>query len=83
MTASDRWAGAVQVSGVDVRVHRMEAPLECFFERYGVSGDGAVLVRPDGFVAWRAESAPASPDGGLAEVLDRLLHRSEGGTCGS
>ncbi|MFI6942091.1 FAD-dependent oxidoreductase [Streptomyces sp. NPDC050418] len=33
-------------------------------ERYGVTPDGAVLVRPDGFVAWR--SAGARTDGAAA-----------------
>ena len=37
--------------------------------RYGVNEDGAVLVRPDGHVAWRA--AGSSPD--AAEVLSMAL----------
>ncbi|MBR7838817.1 FAD-dependent monooxygenase [Actinospica durhamensis] len=40
---------------------------------HGVADDGAVLVRPDGFVAWRSESATADPDGVLAQVLDTVL----------
>jgi putative polyketide hydroxylase len=35
----------------------------------GIPGTGAVLVRPDGFIAWRAESTPDEP----ALVLDRVL----------
>ncbi|HEY8916920.1 MAG TPA: hypothetical protein VIM87_10790 [Chitinophaga sp.] len=27
----------------------------------GISDTGAVLVRPDGFVAWRCATAPAAP----------------------
>jgi 2-polyprenyl-6-methoxyphenol hydroxylase-like FAD-dependent oxidoreductase len=30
-----------------------------FTRAYGLAGDGAVLVRPDGHVAWRSASAPA------------------------
>ncbi|MET8005447.1 FAD-dependent monooxygenase [Nonomuraea glycinis] len=78
LTAAERWAEAVRVSGEDVRVHRMEAPREDFFERYGMSGDGAVLVRPDGFVSWRAEGPPSRPDGDLTRLLNRLLHRRTG-----
>ncbi|MEV0092414.1 FAD-dependent oxidoreductase [Streptomyces sp. NPDC050738] len=40
--------------------------------RYGVRADGAVLVRPDGFVAWRAEAA-AVEGSDPAEVLERAL----------
>lgn len=29
-----------------------------WYERYAVTADGAVLVRPDGFVAWRSSGAP-------------------------
>lgn len=40
---------------------------------YGTSPDGAVLVRPDGYVAWRAISMPSDPAGELNEALTRLL----------
>ena len=39
---------------------------------YGVE-DGAVLLRPDGHVAWRASKAPADPARGLQEALDLIL----------
>ncbi|MEV4173381.1 FAD-dependent monooxygenase [Nonomuraea sp. NPDC049709] len=51
---------------------------EPWAKAYGVSGRGAVLVRPDGFIAWRAErDAPPGSDreGILADVLDRVLGR--------
>ena len=41
-------------------------------EVYGVAPDGAVLVRPDGHVAWRSVSAPASSDR-VAGALRRIL----------
>jgi 2-polyprenyl-6-methoxyphenol hydroxylase-like FAD-dependent oxidoreductase len=40
---------------------------------YGVSDDGAVLVRPDGHVAARFQDASASPDG-LTAALRHVLH---------
>ncbi|MGH7906235.1 MAG: FAD-dependent monooxygenase, partial [Candidatus Binataceae bacterium] len=46
-----------------------------FNEAYGVSGSGAVLVRPDGFVAWRSKSSSETPGQTLTEVLTRLLGR--------
>ncbi|MDI1458263.1 FAD-dependent monooxygenase [Streptomyces sp. ATE26] len=42
-------------------------------ELHGVTADGAVLVRPDGFVAWRATGAVPDPEGVLREVLGTLL----------
>jgi putative polyketide hydroxylase len=41
-------------------------------ERFGVGRDGAVLVRPDGFVAWRSHGWPHAPEAALRAVLDRL-----------
>ncbi|MFF2140552.1 FAD-dependent oxidoreductase [Streptomyces sp. NPDC058193] len=42
---------------------------------HGTSAEGAVLVRPDGFVAWRSEGAAADPEATLYEVMLTLLHR--------
>ncbi len=43
---------------------------------YGIPGDGAVLVRPDGHVAWRAFDAPAGHTGvGLTDALDIAIGR--------
>jgi tetracenomycin A2 monooxygenase-dioxygenase len=38
---------------------------------YGVKSDGAVLVRPDAFVAWRSTELVLNPGAVLAEVLGR------------
>ncbi|WP_225830988.1 FAD-dependent monooxygenase [Streptomyces sp. NK08204] len=40
---------------------------------HGTTADGAVLVRPDGFVAWRAPGAAADPEAELREVLAAVL----------
>jgi hypothetical protein len=40
--------------------------------RYGVAADGAVLVRPDGFVAWRSRVLVEDPRTTLAEVFRQL-----------
>lgn len=47
----------------------------CWRERYGVSGGGAVLVRPDGYVAWRSPDADPDPLATLERVLRRVLSR--------
>jgi len=40
---------------------------------YGVTSTGAVLVRPDGFIAWRAEGHVAYPERMLEAVLADLV----------
>jgi putative polyketide hydroxylase len=42
---------------------------------YGVDADGAVLVRPDGHVAWRSRSGALNPADTLRNALDRLFGR--------
>ncbi len=44
--------------------------------RMGVSAEGALLVRPDGFVAWRTSTLPSSPQPLLEQVLATMLCRS-------
>jgi putative polyketide hydroxylase len=44
-------------------------------EVYGVDADGAVLVRPDGHVAWRSRSAASDPMKVLRAALDCVLGR--------
>ena len=43
---------------------------------HGTTVDAAVLVRPDGFVAWRAEAAADDPCDTLTVVLDAVLRRN-------
>jgi putative polyketide hydroxylase len=42
----------------------------------GMSAQGAVLVRPDGFVGWRTSTLPTSPERRLEQVLSSILCRS-------
>ncbi len=44
--------------------------------KLGVSSEGAVLVRPDGFVAWRTSTLATSPEPRLVQVLSSILCRS-------
>lgn len=43
-------------------------------EVHGTTKTGAVVVRPDGFVAWRTAEAVADPEAVLHEVLGALLY---------
>jgi putative polyketide hydroxylase len=46
--------------------------------RYNLDGDAAVLVRPDGFVAWRSDGSGddcADPAAALERAVNQVLHR--------
>jgi putative polyketide hydroxylase len=43
--------------------------------RMGVSSEGAVLIRPDGFVSWRSSTLATAPGPMLEQVLTHLLCR--------
>ncbi|MFI6444643.1 FAD-dependent oxidoreductase [Kitasatospora sp. NPDC050543] len=42
-------------------------------QQHGVGADGAVLVRPDGFVAWRSPGPVADPEGTFEQALRTVL----------
>jgi putative polyketide hydroxylase len=47
-----------------------------WMETYGVHQGGAVLVRPDGYVAWRIASSPDNPARALAGAFGHLFGRN-------
>ncbi|MGX1130294.1 putative polyketide hydroxylase [Streptomyces glaucescens] len=65
--------------GVPLEVYGIGAELtdveDRWPERYGVTAQGAVLVRPDGVVAWRCADAPVFARNTLRAVVTRLLGR--------
>lgn len=76
----DRWSAAAAAAaastgtgvqslrlGVDVSTPDPAALLGAF----GLDAGGATLIRPDGYVAWRATRLPSDPDAALIEALSR------------
>ena len=61
---------AYVVGGGEVR-----DPAAAFAAAYGISAAGAVLVRPDGFVAWRARDAAGASEATVCDALEALLLR--------
>ncbi|HVW69810.1 MAG TPA: FAD-dependent monooxygenase [Steroidobacteraceae bacterium] len=45
-------------------------------QRYGVTAAGAVLLRPDGYIAWRARTAASSAASALYEAFTSILFRA-------
>jgi putative polyketide hydroxylase len=54
-------------------------PDDSWVAKMGMSAEGAVLVRPDGFVAWRTSTLPTNPERKLGQVLSSILCRSTAG----
>jgi hypothetical protein len=71
-------AAAGSLPGLDLPVHvvggeGLRDPEARFATAYGLSASGAVLVRPDGFVAWRSPALPGDPAASLAGALRAVL----------
>ncbi|MCZ4123704.1 FAD-dependent oxidoreductase [Streptomyces sp. H39-S7] len=45
---------------------------------HGTENDGAVLVRPDGFIAWRSRTADPNAERTLRDVLEQVLGSAPG-----
>ena len=71
LSPSDVWCRAAEAASL--MAHRIEAP--AFAEAYGTGTEGAVLVRPDGFIAWRARGAQHEGERELSSALARILDR--------
>lgn len=81
---SRRATDAAAALGVPLAVHSVGAPggpadrEGAFGAAYGIGGQGAVLVRPDRFVAWRSPGPRPDPGAEIDRALRRVLHRPRG-----
>ncbi|RJQ75636.1 FAD-dependent oxidoreductase [Pseudonocardiaceae bacterium YIM PH 21723] len=68
---------AARELGVEVDTYELDRevsdPTESWYQRYGVTRSGAVLIRPDGHIAWRASTTAS--DLTIGQVLSQILHR--------
>jgi 2-polyprenyl-6-methoxyphenol hydroxylase-like FAD-dependent oxidoreductase len=74
----DAFASAGEQAGVEVQLHRIgDREIDDtdgrFEEAYGLERTGAVLVRPDGYVAWRAATDERASAASAAGVLAALF----------
>jgi putative polyketide hydroxylase len=77
------WLPAARAAGDRLRVPLEALVLEATTDAeprwpaaYGIERDGAVLVRPDGFVGWRCASGHADPAAALTAALEEILARA-------
>lgn len=68
----DMWR---KVGGVSFVQNGREFEAEGFEALYGITKGGAVLVRPDGYVAARYFESPENPEAVLRQDLDLILRR--------
>ncbi len=66
-------AAARQIPGLDFDAHVIPSPE--FATAYGLGDNGAVIVRPDGFVAWRSKAITSDPERTVASALTTVLMR--------
>jgi putative polyketide hydroxylase len=75
--------GAARRLGVELDTHHVDGAAladagDRFPAEYGISASGAVIVRPDGFVGWRAVDASRASEEEVLHVLQTLLCRGGG-----
>jgi hypothetical protein len=82
---AEEWCRCAQIAATEERialdvsrpgVDGLEDPAECLSDLHGIERDGCVLVRPDGFVAWRALNAHGASVPTVRSVLSRIHGRS-------
>ncbi|HVS78303.1 MAG TPA: FAD-dependent monooxygenase [Steroidobacteraceae bacterium] len=74
-----RTAASEERIGLDISRPGLDGltdPSGSLCELHGIEPDGCVLVRPDGFVAWRARNADEASVAALRSVLSRIHGRS-------
>jgi putative polyketide hydroxylase len=79
--------GVTARSGMEITAHQLGADL---VDRSGgvmartvLASRGALLVRPDGFIAWRSAGTETDPPATLAKVLARVLFRDDAAALGA
>jgi 2,4-dichlorophenol 6-monooxygenase len=77
--AAKRFAARTDVPLRAIRIGHLDGdyrdPRCAWLRQRGIGPRGAVLVRPDRFVAWRSLDAVADPDAALAAALSQVLCR--------
>ena len=83
--AGDPWCASAAFAsvalGVPVSAHRIGAASDIvdvdgqWAARVELTPEGALLIRPDDVVGWRADNIPADPDGQFRQALSAILGR--------
>jgi putative polyketide hydroxylase len=73
---ADAWVDAADALSIEAARfgHELEGDVNAFLELFGIQATGAVLVRPDGHVAWRHPTAAEEPRSVLQSAITTALH---------
>lgn len=84
-TDGEAWRAAAQVAaaryGVPVHTYSvgphgdLVAPEDTFKRGFALAADGAVIIRPDGVLAWAATGAADDATGAVDDAMQQLLCR--------
>ncbi|AKU93760.1 FAD-binding monooxygenase, PheA/TfdB family, similarity to 2,4-dichlorophenol 6-monooxygenase [Labilithrix luteola] len=86
LAEGERWREAAKTVasalGIDVHCVLVGSDVEtteegAFRAAFGLEADGASLIRPDGYVAWRSVDLPADPVGALERALRQVASVDE------
>ncbi|WP_394834834.1 hypothetical protein LVJ94_50890 [Pendulispora rubella] len=74
ITAAARVGSSLGIEVQGLRIGTDVEPLdtEALRTAYGLSPEGASLIRPDGYVAWRSAVRPDDPERALRDALARV-----------
>lgn len=72
LTGDERWCAAA--ASVSLPAHRVYN--DQWAAITGLAPDGALLIRPDDFVGWRADELPTDPQTALRQALSLCLGRA-------
>jgi len=77
LTGDERWRAAVTSASAALGVPIIMQCIgdDAWAAATGLAPAGAVVVRPDDFVGWRAEDLPADPERELRQALSAILSR--------
>jgi hypothetical protein len=77
LSGDERWRGAATSAsgalGIPITMHRVGD--DAWAAATGLAPAGALLVRPDDFVGWRADELPVDPEAELCQALSAILCR--------
>lgn len=80
---SSPWIKAASTQKINIDAYAISQSSSPFYDPngrfkavYRLSDEGAVLIRPDGLIAWRSPSVTSGPySKAFAEALDTILHK--------
>jgi hypothetical protein len=77
LTGDEQWRSAVTSvsAALDIPITMHCIGDDAWAAATGLAPEGAVLVRPDDFVGWRADELPADSESELRQALSAILSR--------